>query len=253
MSNANTQSTVYNLDFKREMAFSGSIFALGVANYTLNNQLKTLNSSDLNLLEYDDILPIDYGAIRNWSTSHATASDWLQRFSFVYPLTLFAFEPIRNEAPTVALLYTEVVAINALITNATKVLSKRSRPFVYNPDIPDEKKFTKSARKSFYSGHTSNTAALSFLTAKIYSDFFPDSKLRPYVWAFSASIPAVTGYFRYKAGKHFPTDVMIGYTLGALIGYLIPELHKIGDKNFHFNVSTDPILNSSGVQLAFTF
>ena len=40
-------------------------------------------------------------------------------------------------------------------------------------------------------------------------------------------LPAVTGYLRFKAGKHFPTDIIVGYGVGATIGYLVPELHKL--------------------------
>ncbi len=46
------------------------------------------------------------------------------------------------------------------------------------------------------------------------------------LWSFSAYIPALTGYFRVKAGKHFTTDVMAGYAVGAFTGWLIPHLHK---------------------------
>ena len=39
-------------------------------------------------------------------------------------------------------------------------------------------------------------------------------------------IPAITGYLRVKAGKHYPTDTIAGYLLGATAGILIPQLHK---------------------------
>jgi len=39
-------------------------------------------------------------------------------------------------------------------------------------------------------------------------------------------MPAVTGYLRYEAGRHFPTDILGGYALGALTGVLIPIMHR---------------------------
>ena len=37
---------------------------------------------------------------------------------------------------------------------------------------------------------------------------------------------------------HFPTDVMVGYAFGALVGYFIPELHKNkNDDNVSLNTS----------------
>jgi len=43
-------------------------------------------------------------------------------------------------------------------------------------------------------------------------------------WA--AAVPAAVGYFRMEAGKHFLTDVLLGYSIGATVGVLVPELHK---------------------------
>lgn len=87
-------------------------------------------------------------------------------------------------------------------------------------------KLTKSARYSFFSGHTSSAAAMSFFTAKVFSDYFPDSKWKPLVWTMAATLPALTGYFRIKGGKHYPTDVIMGYTVGALIGFFVPYIHQ---------------------------
>ena len=81
------------------------------------------------------------------------------------------------------------------------------------------------ARKSFFSGHTSMTAANSFYAAKVYADMYPDSKWKPWVWTAAALLPAVTAQQRMAAGKHFFTDVLVGYGVGALIGWGIPQLH----------------------------
>jgi len=43
--------------------------------------------------------------------------------------------------------------------------------------------------------------------------------------------PAYVGYLRYRGLKHFPTDILMGYIIGAGSGILIPHLHKKkGDK-----------------------
>jgi membrane-associated phospholipid phosphatase len=34
-----------------------------------------------------------------------------------------------------------------------------------------------------------------------------------------------------EAGKHFLTDVIVGYTIGATVGVLVPQLHKKKDGN----------------------
>jgi membrane-associated phospholipid phosphatase len=82
------------------------------------------------------------------------------------------------------------------------------------------------SQRSFFAGHTAATATASFFAAKVFSDFNPDSKARPYVWAAAAAVPAAVGYMRLRAGRHFLTDNLLGYGIGAGVGILIPQLHK---------------------------
>ena len=35
------------------------------------------------------------------------------------------------------------------------------------------------------------------------------------------------GLYRYKAGKHFPADIIARLIVGATSGILIPEIHKV--------------------------
>ena len=74
--------------------------------------------------------------------------------------------------------------------------------------------------------HTSLSAAGSFFAARVFSDYYPDSKWKPVVWGAAVAIPAVTGYLRVRGGRHFPTDVIAGYAVGALAGWGVPALHK---------------------------
>jgi membrane-associated phospholipid phosphatase len=247
------QSSVYQIDFKREAIISGSIITLGITDLFTSKGLIPVNQNGILSLEYDDLPGIDQGAIYNWSPGISSASDKLEKFGLLYPLTLLALKPIRKEAGTFMILFGEALSLNTLATTLTKTLAQRTRPFVYNPDVSDEIKFTKDAKKSFFSGHTSNVASMSFLTAKIFSDYFPDSNWRYPVWAFSATLPAVTGYLRVKAGKHFPTDVMIGYTFGALVGYFIPEFHKSAKGPISIQMHSDLNTGGSGLAVVYTF
>jgi membrane-associated phospholipid phosphatase len=78
---------------------------------------------------------------------------------------------------------------------------------------------------SFYSGHTSNTASISFFTAKVFSEYITDNTAKIFIWSAAVLIPAVTGFSRINTHWHFPTDVIVGYIVGAAIGYLIPLIH----------------------------
>jgi hypothetical protein len=118
-----------------------------------------------------------------------------------------------------------------LFTMATGTVY-RSRPYVYQPfkgpNYPDNSlRRDKNSQRAFYAGHTAATAAATFFTAQVFSDFNPDSKLKPVIWVVAAATPALVGYLRYKAGMHFLSDNILGYGLGAAAGILIPKWHRV--------------------------
>jgi membrane-associated phospholipid phosphatase len=177
-------------------------------------------------LDPTSIWGVDRWVTRNFSPWAAEFSDNFLFSSYALPLTLLLDQPSRKDFGKVGLFTLESLIVNNGITNLTKVLAKRIRPFVYNPNIPLPMKVSKKARYSFFSGHASNTACMYFLTASMFSDFYPDSDLRPFVWTTAIVVPAFTGYLRMRAGKHFLSDVVVGYLVGAAVGMIIPALHK---------------------------
>jgi membrane-associated phospholipid phosphatase len=128
-------------------------------------------------------------------------------------------------------MYGEVVLLNADINGLVKGLATRTRPFVYDDNSPDEEKYKVSATHSFYSGHSSFTASNTFFTARVFTEYLSDNTAKIFIWSAAALIPAVTGFSRVNTHNHFPTDVIVGYIVGAVIGYLVPELHKYESEN----------------------
>ena len=54
------------------------------------------------------------------------------------------------------------------------------------------------------------------------------------VWGSTMSVAALTAYARVAAGRHFPSDVIVGAIVGSAIGHLIPRSHRLGgDANVH--------------------
>ena len=145
-------------------------------------------------------------------------------------------------------LYGETLFITAGVTHLSKRWVKRTRPFIFNENVPLEKKLGKDAQYSFFSGHTSITAATTFFTAKVFSDYFPESKWKCAVWTGAVTIPAAVAYFRVRNGRHFPTDVIAGYGMGAFFGYIIPHLHKKTNSE-RFTIAPTP----AGFALAWNF
>jgi membrane-associated phospholipid phosphatase len=87
------------------------------------------------------------------------------------------------------------------------------------------------------------------------SDYHPDMKTEYKIglWTFAAAVPFATAYLRVSAGKHFPTDVMTGYAVGAAIGWLVPHLHK--KKKLPEGMSIMPSFSygSRGIYLSYRF
>jgi membrane-associated phospholipid phosphatase len=102
---------------------------------------------------------------------------------------------------------------------------------VYNTNESLDRRLNASGQRSFFSGHTSVTATATFFVAKVYQDFNPNSPGLPYIWAGAITLPAAVGALRIEAGQHFLTDVLLGYVIGASVGYFVPELHKKRNKS----------------------
>ena len=241
----------YEFNFKTESVIIGtSAIAMGTG-FTIHYNMDPLSEDEIFSMTSAEIGSFDLKATKNYSFSDRSRSDICLMSSYALPALFLTSKKTRNEFGAIAILYGETLFAVKGITNVTKRSVKRPRPFVYNPTVPMAEKTKLQARFSFFSGHTSITAANSFMVAKIFSDFFPDSELKPYVWTVAAVLPAATGYFRVRAGKHYPTDVITGYAVGAAIGILIPHFHKKkkdGTANaFHFDASY------KGFKLAYCF
>ncbi len=190
-----------------------------------------LSENDLLRLNSDNIWSFDRGIIGYHSDVADDWSDVCLGSSYLVTGGLLAgSKRIRKKLLPALVVTLEAYFLNRTVTGWFKVSILRNRPIVYDPNVPLERKLERYARFSFFSGHTSFASVLYFSSAKIFADYFPNSKYKPLVWAFAATIPAVTGFLRTRAGKHFYTDVITGYTSGAIFGILVPHFHKLKTK-----------------------
>jgi membrane-associated phospholipid phosphatase len=82
------------------------------------------------------------------------------------------------------------------------------------------------AKNAFFAGHVALVGTSTFFAAKVFSDYHPDSKLKYLFYGGAIVATGATGYLRHRGGKHFPSDIIIGTTVGTLSGILIPHFHK---------------------------
>ena len=104
-------------------------------------------------------------------------------------------------------------------------------------------------RNSFFSGHTMAAAASTFFMAKIYSDYHPEAN-QFLLYGAACLPPMFMAYLRLRALEHFPSDVMVGFAVGAACGIIIPSLHLIPDKDVKVGMYTSPKGTGINMQVA---
>ena len=127
----------------------------------------------------------------------------------------------------------------------------RMRPLTYYTQVPLAVRKDGGNRNSFYSGHVASVAFTSFFVTKVYCDYHPDMGGVKYLLYTAALIPPlVMSYFRVKSLAHFPSDDMVGLTVGAVIGIVLPELHKFNYKGITLGMLCTP--DAMGLSLCWT-
>jgi len=189
-----------------------------------------LNNAELARLNKDDVPRFDRFSAGYYSESAQTASDLLCYPTLAIAPGLLALSPaIRSHyGQTLALYVQTVLAADALFTTSIGNIP-RYRPFLYGTEGGDLRN-GHIATNSFFAGHTAHTAAATFFAAKVFHDYNPDSPAQPYVWGAAAAVPAAVAYCRVRAGKHFLSDNIVGYAVGATMGVVVPQLHKVASR-----------------------
>lgn len=230
----------FEIDFTREAIIFGVGSVASVAGFAILEKVKPLTIDEINSLNPEVVNSFDRDAIGPYQED--VASDVLLLSSYLLPATFLLHRQAKNDLLDLALIYSEVLLIQASINGIVKGSVLRTRPFVYDLQTSLEEKQTIDARISFFSGHTSMTAAISFFTARVFSAYVDDDAAKILIWSGAVILPAVTALSRVNNHWHFPSDVMVGYAVGAAIGYLIPELHR-SKANGVSNLSIYPSIN----------
>jgi len=240
----------FQLDLTREALIYGAGTVAGITALAILSKLSPLTVDEVNALDPADVNSFDRSAIG--PKQEENTGDILLFMSYALPLSFLAYEETRNDFPELLLMYGEVLLVTGALNGIVKGIALRTRPYAYSDETPIDKRTTSEARVSFYSGHTSVTAAITFYMANVFTTYITDNTARILIWSAAALYPAVTGYLRVSSSNHFPTDVIVGYAVGAGIGFLIPELHKVQKEN---GLSLYPMKTNvgSGVGLTLRF
>ena len=220
----------YTINFRNELPYFATGIGLLGSGLILksNNEKEGFALNEVNQLNANNVNSFDRGAIFNNSSSARTISDYLLLGSLVFPAYFLTNHHTRKDFSPLLIMGLEVLIINNSLTINAKYLFNRTRPSAYNTGFSDDARTSKDSRISFFSGHTSQVAGFSVFAAKVMTDYHPNMKkgIKIGVWSFALALPAVTGFLRVKGGKHFNTDVITGYAVGSIVGFLVPHLHK---------------------------
>ncbi len=118
------------------------------------------------------------------------------------------------------------VGLADLITNLSKDAVGRVRPLNALPGVyfqedgawrarPVDFVQEKERGSSYPSGHAANSMALALAAVLLWPGIRPC--VRPWIFL----LPLVVGYSRLYLGKHYPTDVLSGWVVGAFAAVLL--------------------------------
>jgi len=230
--NAQKSQSPYEWDWTRDGIWTGAALAGTAGGVLIIGSKKPFTPEEIATIrtKKEDINFLDKWVAGNYDENASKISDIPFYTSLAAPFVLLLDNDINDHTGQIFGIYIESLATTSTLFSISAGLTNRARPYVYNTSTPQNRLESTTATRSFYSGHVAATSTATFFAAKVFQDFNPDSAAVPYVWTGAIAIPAAVGYFRMKAGQHFLTDVLLGYGLGALAGYYIPELHKTKDE-----------------------
>jgi len=207
------------------------------------------------LMDRSRVNAFDRIATRQWSPAAGTASD-----VFLYGGLGGAFVASGIEALVhkhtarkwviQGVVMAESILVASGLTTIAKYAVRRPRPTFYNPAAPDSERAQLDANKSFWSGHAATVAAAlaSYATVEWLEE--PGSMMAWVSTAAAAAVIPTVASLRVAAGKHYPSDVIVGGLVGAATGIVVPLLHRWRPAGKASTLRVDPLALQGGAGAA---
>ncbi len=238
---------------------TGTLIGVGLSANYLGTGL-VFHKSKLSPLEIQALNPGNINGIDSWALrqdpsrmeTFAKYSDYGVAVTVVLPVFLMIDNQVRRDWYDILLMYVETMSITPNIYEWTPLgvnFQNRIRPEAYYDQLSNDQRTRADNRNSFYSGHEAVVTASTFFMVKVYSDYNPEIGNNKYLLYGAAMIPPlIEGYFRVKSLAHFPSDLMVGMGVGALCGILIPEFHRLQNKNISLGLYSSPKATGIAIQ-----
>jgi membrane-associated phospholipid phosphatase len=238
---------------------SGAIIAVGMAGDLIaiprlknKDPLTDDEVKDANTDQQKDLMnPVDKWALHQPTSNRdlwKKVSDYGEIGIFLLPSLLMIDKNIRKDWLHILFMYVEGHTVTFTFYNYSPLgpyFINRYRPVVYYNDTVElgvNAQKNSNNRNSFYSGHVASCAYSTFFMVKVYCDYHPEMGAGKYLLYLAASVPPLfMGYARIRSLDHFPSDIAVGFGLGAIIGIVVPALHKVRcSKYLSLGLATSP-------------
>jgi undecaprenyl-diphosphatase len=182
-----------------------------IADHSLDNHLDAADRGDYTR---NSVSAFDRWAVRPKSDGLAEGSDYLLASMCGGTVFLLADNSCREDF----LVLGEALLAQSALANISKSLVQRPRPYTYDSETSDTDFTHRDAIRSFYSGHTSAAFCMATVVDCLHRrDNGPDWRVTTALYTMAGGV----GALRVASGSHFPTDVVVGASVGTLVGWTL--------------------------------
>jgi membrane-associated phospholipid phosphatase len=224
-----SKQPVYKLNLPVDLPITAITTGVTIFGFSKIYNKDKVTLEEVNSLNPKNVNRFDRSAIKHYNESATKAGDYIFYSSMPLPLLFLLDNKMRKDFPKLATLYLEAMGATGIIYVSAVHFGDRYRPYVYNPDVPLDQKLRGGSRNSFFAGHPALVGTATFFMASAYAAYHPESKIKWVFYAMATATTAGVATARYLGGWHFPSDLIIGVSLGTLSGILIPQIHKNKD------------------------
>ena len=220
---------VYKLKLPIDIPVTAVTTATTLFGFSKIYNKERLTVDEVESLDPQTVNSFDRSATRHYSEKATKVADALFYGSQPLPLIFLLDKRTRKDFPKLVLLYLETMGVTGVPYVTAVYFGDRYRPYTYNPEAPMDFKLRGGSRNSFYAGHPALVATSTFFMATVFADYHPESRFKWLFYTLAGAATAGTAIGRYLGGRHFPSDLIIGVTMGTASGLIIPRIHRNKD------------------------